>query len=130
MADFATPEWIEALDAAVRASESLGAATADLSLVIRQTVTETGDGSDVSWHFVIDRGSVRAHAGPGETADVTFTEDLATARAIASGEISPQTAFMTGRLQIGGDTAKMMEHAAAFDGLADVFEELRADTTY
>lgn len=130
MAEFATPEWIEALDEAVRSSDDLRAVTADLQLTIRQTITDTDEGEPVSWHFVIDRGSVRVHAGPGDHADVTFTEEDGTARAIASGAISPQTAFMTGRLQVGGDTAKMMEHAAAFDGLADIFEALRADTVY
>lgn len=130
MADFATPEWIEALDAAVRDSTELRAATADMELTIRQTITDTAGGGDVSWHFRIDHGTVRVEAGPGDAADVTFTEDDATARAIASGTISPQTAFMTGRLQVGGDTAKMMEYSAAFDGLADIFEALRAETTY
>jgi putative sterol carrier protein len=129
MADFASPEWISALDEAVRTSATLRESTRDVSLVVRQTLTDRADG-DVSWHIVVDNGSVRVHPGPGEHADVTFTQDDETARAIGAGSISVQTAFMIGRLRIGGDTAKLMEHAAAFDGLADLFDGLRASTTY
>lgn len=129
MVDFATPEWIDAFDDAVRASPTLREATAELALTVRQTVTSGADG-DVSWHIVIDHGSVRVHPGPGDDADVTFTEDDETARAIASGTISVQTAFMVGHLVIGGDTAKLMEYAPAFDGIVDVFDDLRASTNY
>ncbi|HET8930912.1 MAG TPA: SCP2 sterol-binding domain-containing protein [Acidimicrobiales bacterium] len=129
MADFASPDWIRALDEAVQASGALREATSDVSLTLRQTLTDRDDG-DVSWHIVVDHGSVRVHPGPGDHADVTFTQDDETARAIGAGTISVQTAFMIGRLRIGGDTAMLMEHAAAFDSLADLFDELRATTTY
>lgn len=129
MAAFASPEWISALDQAMGGSQRLREATAEVALTVRQTVTGGAQG-DVSWHIVVDHGSVRVHPGPGDPVDVTFTEDDETARAIASGSISVQTAFMVGRLRIGGDTAKLMEHAPAFDGIADVFDELRATTTY
>jgi len=129
MADFASPEWIQAFDETVRTSDALRASTADISLVVRQVLSHS-TGDDVAWHIVVDHGTVRVHPGPGEHADVTFTSDDETARAIAAGTISVQTAFMVGRLRIGGDTALLMEHAAAFDGLADVFERLRSSTTY
>jgi hypothetical protein len=129
MADFASPEWIRALDDAVRTSTTLRESTRDVALTVRQTLTDRADG-DVSWHIVVDHGSVRVHPGPGDHADVSFTQDDETARAIGAGTISVQTAFMIGRLRIGGDTAKLMEHAAAFDGLVDLFDDLRATTTY
>ena len=129
MADFASPEWIQALDETVRASPELASTTADISMTVRHTVTDTPDG-DVSWHIVADHGSVRVHPGEGESADVTFTSDNDTARGIGSGTISAQTAFMIGRLRIGGNTALLMEHAPAFNGIADLFEQLRADTRY
>lgn len=129
MADFASPEWIRELDEALRDSDALREATADLALTIRQTITEP-DGSDRSWHIVADHGDVRAEAGPGDAADVTFTYDDDTARKVGSGAISVQTAFMIGRLRIGGDTAKLMQYAPAFDGMADVFDQLRERTTY
>jgi putative sterol carrier protein len=129
MAEFASTEWIQAFDEAVRTSDALRASTADVALTVRQTVTDR-EGGDAAWHIVVDHGSVRVHPGPGDHADVTFSSDDETARSIGAGTISVQTAFMIGRLRIGGDTAKLMEHAAAFDGLADLFEELRSSTTY
>ncbi len=129
MADFASPEWIQAFDDTVRSSDVLRTSTADVALTVRQTVTDRG-GGDAVWHIVVDHGTDRVHPGPGEQADVTFSSDDETARSIGAGTISVQTAFMVGRLRIGGDTALLMEHAAAFDGLADVFEQLRTSTTY
>lgn len=130
MVAFASPEWISAFDEAVQRSDTLREATRDITLTVRQTLTGGDGGDDVAWRIVIDDGSVRVQPGPGDHADVTFTSDDATGRSIASGQISVQTAFMIGRLRIGGDTAKLMEYAPAFDGLADLFDELRATTTY
>ncbi|MBS1848805.1 MAG: SCP2 sterol-binding domain-containing protein [Actinobacteria bacterium] len=130
MVDFASPEWIRLFDDTVRASPALQTATAEVSLTIRQRVTSEDDDTVTAWHIVADHGSVRVHPGPGDHADVTFSCDDETARAIGSGSISVQTAFMIGRLRIGGDTAKLMAHAPAFDGIADVLEGLRAQTTY
>ncbi len=129
MADFASDAWITAFDESVRASDALRAATADFKLVIRQCVTD-GSGGDRSWHITADHGSVRVDPGPGEHADVIFTQDDATARAVGSGQMSAQAAFMLGKLRIGGDVAKLMEHAGAFDELDDLFDELRASTTF
>lgn len=130
MPAFASPEWIAAFDEAVSSSERLREATASLGLTVRQTLTDPDGGPDTSWHVVVDHGTVHAHAGPGSHADLTFSSDLETARSIAAGTISVQTAFMVGRLVIGGDTAKLMEYAPAFDGLADIFDGLRSATTY
>lgn len=129
MLEFASPEWIRALDDTVRASEALAEATRDVALTIRQTLTD-GPSGEVSWHIVVDHGSVRVLPGPGDHADVTFVQDDETARSIGAGTISAQTAFMIGRLRVGGDTAKLMEHAGAFDELADLFDALRASTRY
>lgn len=129
MPDFLSPDWIAALDAAVSNDERLRDATADVQITVQQTVTGTPDG-DVSWHVVVDNGTARVLPGPDADADVTFTQDDATARAIGTSALSAQAAFMLGKLRIGGDVAKLIEHRKAFDDLENLFDDLRAATAY
>ena len=103
--------------------------TAGVSLVLQQTVTDTPAG-DVAWNVVVDNGTLRILAGMADQPDVTFTQSYATAKAIAMSEMSAQAAFMLGRLRIGGTVAKLIEHREAFDGLDDLFADIRAKTQY
>lgn len=129
MPDFLSPEWIAALDVAVSNDERLRAATTGVQITVQQTVTGTPDG-DVCWHVVVDDGSVRVLPGSDDDPDVTFTQDDATARAIGTSALSAQAAFMLGKLRIGGDVARLIEHRKAFDDLEDLFDDVRATTAY
>lgn len=129
MAAFGTDEWIAQLNDALTSSTELAAATADVTLTIGQHVTE-GPNGDLVWTVVVNHGVAHAHSGSTDAPDVTFTQDYATAKAIATGDMSAQSAFMLGKLRIGGDVAKLMEHAAAFDALDDLFIDVRSHTTY
>ena len=129
MVEFLSPEWIAALDAAASSNTAFRDATAEVAFVLQQTVTDTRDG-DVSWHVAVDHGDVHVRAGAAAHADVTFTQDDATAHAVGSSELSAQAAFMLGKLRIGGDVAMLMEHRAAFDDLDDLFIDVRATTTF
>jgi putative sterol carrier protein len=129
MADFLSPEWIDLLDEAASSNESLRTSTADAAFVLQQTVTDTPTG-DVSWYVEVDHGRVQVRPGVAPRADVTFTQKDETARAIGNSEMSAQAAFMLGRLRIGGDVAILMDQRTAFDGLDDVFADVRSVTTY
>lgn len=129
MVAFLSPEWIDALDAAARTDAGLAARTAGIRLVVQQTVTgAAGDGSDVVYHVAIDDGSVRVAAGPAPDATLRLTLDRATAWAVASGTASAQAAFMTGRLQVGGDLRELVDDRLT-GALGDVFAAVRAATT-
>lgn len=124
-----SPEWITALDEAARASTTLQTVAGDLDLTVQQVVTD-GDpaGGEVAWYVRLRRGLVEVRPGRIDEADVTFTQDRATARAIADGELSAQAAFMAGRLRTGGDLAQLLAHREALAALDDVFAEVRART--
>jgi putative sterol carrier protein len=116
VAEFLTPEWVSALaDAAVGVD-----APPDVQLVIQQVVVEDG-APEVAYALRIGGGAVRVTAGRAGDADVTFTQDRATASAIARGELSAQAAFLDGRLRVGGDLAAALGSARALAGLEDVF---------
>lgn len=129
MADFLSTEWIAELDSAAQADTALRDSTAGVSLVLQQTVTDTPNG-DIAWNVVVDDGTMRITPGTAEHPDVTFTQNYETAKAVATSEMSAQAAFMLGRLRVGGTVAKLIEHREAFDGLDDLFTDIRARTQY
>ncbi len=131
MLAFLSPAWVAALADAVRDDRALAHATAGVDLVIEQHVTAaSGDetSSDVTYHVVFSGGRVAVVAGPAETPTIRFTQDHATAWGIAAGTDSAQRAFMTGRLQVGGDLRVLLEHQEAMAALHDVFADVRART--
>lgn len=129
MPRFLSPEWIDAVDEAVREDHDLKDAFGDAAMTIQQVVMGCPDG-DIEYHFVIDGGSVAARAGRADSPTVTFTVDHETAEGISKGTASAQAGFMTGRLRLDGDVSALLRHQQAFEALNDVLAALRADTDF
>lgn len=129
MARFLSNEWIDEARAAAESSEELTAATAGAQLTVQQIVTGGPEG-DIHYVVSIDDGQVTLRAGDDETAHVTFTQQWATAMAMASGALGAQEAFTTGRLRLGGDVSALLRHGPALAGLDSVFAAVRDRTTY
>jgi putative sterol carrier protein len=127
MLSFLTPEWIDALDRAASAAPELTALTKGVVLVIEQEITGP-DGIATTYHVAIDDGSVSVRPGPAEAPTIRFIEDRDTAWAVATGELSAQRAFMTGRLRVGGDLTVLLAHTEVLAALGDVFAAVRDDT--
>ncbi|MCB0978643.1 MAG: SCP2 sterol-binding domain-containing protein [Acidimicrobiales bacterium] len=127
MPEFLSDEWIAALDEAAQADEHLRDLTADVELKVQQKVTG-GPSGDVAYGLTISAGTVRVSSGPLQSADVRFQEDHETAAAIASGSLSAQEAFMTGRLRVGGNLQVLVDHTEVIAALHDVFGNVRAET--
>lgn len=129
MTRFLSAAWIAELDRLAAASDSLGRATRDVSLVIQQEVTGGPEG-DVTYHVVLDQGSVAIRSGSIDEPDVSFRQDHGTAVAIGQGELSAQAAFLIGKLTVRGEVGLLLRHQDAFDGVEDVFAAVRATTDY
>lgn len=125
MAEFLSDAWITDLDAAARQA----AAPSGLRLVVQQVVLGER-GADTRYVIRFDDGHVSVTAGQAEDADLTLTQDRATAAEIARGELSAQVAFMAGRLRVGGDLRDVVERSRDLAAMADVFEATRATTTW
>ena len=106
MAERFSGQWVEALGAAVR---DLPAAPE--AFVIQQVVIDGDD--EIAWHLELGPDGVRVRPGRAEAPDVTFTQDRATADAIADGELSAGAALTAGRLTVRGATARLTEHREA-----------------
>jgi putative sterol carrier protein len=122
VAGFLTDEWFHDLDAAGRASSVDG----DLRLVIQQVVTDGAGTAELAYVVEIADGSIAVRRGRTDGADVTFTQDRRTAEAIHGGELSAQTAFIEGRLRLGGDLRAVIDQAGALAAIDDVFAATRA----
>lgn len=134
MLTFLSDEWLAALHEAVADDAGLAEATADLDLTIEQHVTadpEAGpEEGDVIYHVSFSKGRCAVVPGPASAPTVRFTQDRATAAAIASGAGSAQRAFMTGRLRVGGDLQVLLEHRDTLAQLDDLFASVRARTSH
>ena len=130
MVDFLTPEWLDALDAAARADKTLADTTRELDLVFEQRVHDSDDATPFVYQVAFDRGTTPVSAGATRPATVTFTQDRATAAAIASGTASAQRAFMTGQLRVGGDLRALVEAQDAMAAIGDVFASVRQRTDF
>jgi putative sterol carrier protein len=123
--EFLTDAWVAELDAAARAVRL----PADLSIVVQQVVlADRGDVSEYTVRVADGRASVTR--GRADDAHVVFTQDRATAAAIAKGELSAQAAFLAGRLRVGGDVRQVIDRARDLQVLDDVFGPTRAVTTW
>ena len=131
MPDYLSPEWFATateLVATASAEGRFAPTTAGVHLVVEQTVHRPDDSVAV-WHVVIDDGSMALIAGPAADgarhADLTFSCDLATATGVRDGTIGAQSAFIDGRLRLGGDITALLAHGEMFATLDDVLAPLR-----
>ncbi len=103
MAERFSVEWVAALDDAAR-----DLAGPDVAFVIQQVVTDPR--GEQAWLVDLGPDGVRVRPGRADQADVTFTQDRATAEAIAEGELSAGAALTAGRLTVRGATDRLPEH--------------------
>lgn len=125
MAEFLTDAWIAELGAAADAAS----VPAELHLVVQQVVLHDR-GDETTFAIRIADGTVAVQSGRADDADLSFTQDRATAAAIAKGELSAQAAFMAGRLRVGGDLREVLERARELVAIDDIFAAPRATTTW
>jgi putative sterol carrier protein len=117
-----TDAWVSALAAAAERAT----APADVALVVQQVVVDPDGGGELAYAIRIADGAIAVTEGRVADPDVTFTQDRATAAAVARGELSAQSAFLAGRLRIGGDLRAVMTAARELAALHDVFASARA----
>lgn len=129
MARYLSQSWAEELNAAVGASGAVEAAGAGSVLTVQQVVTGGPDG-DVRYWVRLGPGPVTVGLGEVPAPDVTITEPYETAVAVNRGELTSEAAFLSGRAQVSGDLAALVEHQATLQGLGAAAAAVRAHTSY
>ena len=135
MARYLSEEWFTAAAAALEPAPDAGASTNGEAgedeevLVVEQRVLDGPDGP-VVWHVIVAGSARSIHPGPHPSPTVAFTQDYATAAAVASGDVSAQEAFMTGRITMSGDAGALLAAAPALAGVGDALAAVRDDTSF
>jgi putative sterol carrier protein len=109
---FLSADWAAEVTDALNAHEGFRNAIGSSDLKIQ---FETEDGPDGPVNYYLSASGAQAEMALGEvdTPDVTVKQSYDTAGAISRGEMNTQTAFMTGKLKVSGNLAKLMQHQAA-----------------
>lgn len=103
---FLSPEWAEALKAALNANEDFRKAATGQKATIQQVIT-TADGETHYW-IRIEDGSIDLGVGDAEGADATINQSYETAVALAKSELSAVTAYMIGKIKIAGNMGLLL----------------------
>lgn len=105
---FLSDEWMTAATDALGKHEAFAGAIQNVDLTMQFDVTDAPDGVSGIYHVAIADSDATVAAGPHDTPDVTVTNDYETAVAIAKGDLNTQMAFMSGKLKVAGNLAKLM----------------------
>jgi putative sterol carrier protein len=104
---FLSPEWAEALKAALNANQDFRKAATGQKATIQQVIT-TADGGGTHYWIRIEDGSIDLGVGDAEGADATINQSYETAVALAKSELSAVTAYMIGKIKIAGNMGLLL----------------------
>jgi len=120
---FLSEDHFNAARDALKSDPGFQNAIANVELAVQFDVSGAPDG-DLTYYLKVGDGSVETDTGPLEGADVTVGSDYETSKAISRGELNVQMAFMTGKIKVGGNMAKIMMHQAVINDYARVLSGL------
>lgn len=112
MSKFLSEEWAAEATQALNGHEGFKNAIGAADLGIQFSTSDAPDG-EVDYYLSTIGGNATLAVGTLDNADVTVKQTYDTAAAIAKGELNTQTAFMTGKLKVSGNLAKLMMHQSA-----------------
>jgi len=120
---FLSEEWASEVTTALDNHSGFKSAIGDAELAIQFSTTEAPDG-EVDYYLKAGGGNATMALGTLEGADVTVKQSYDTATAISKGDLNTQTAFMTGKLKVSGNLAKLMMHQNAIQQWGSAVSEL------
>ena len=121
--------WIDALSKEVAESRELTTLADSHKIAVTQIVTDGPEGT-IAYHLRLGDGSASFGAGPAEAEDVHMEQSWATAKAVATGELNAQEAFIKGLILLTGNQQKLIESQPVFAALDAVFTSVREQTEY
>jgi putative sterol carrier protein len=106
---FLSEDWAQDVTTALSNHDGFKNALGAADLGIQFEVEDGPDGG-ANYYLSASGGNALMALGDLDTADVTVKQSYDTAVAIFKGELNTQTAFMTGKLKVTGNLAKLMMH--------------------
>ena len=122
---FLSDEWVEELKQRLNASESFRK-NAGTNATLQQVITGGPQGERRYWIKIMD-GQIDMAPGDVDKPDARITQDYETAAGMARAEISPVSAFMTGKLKVNGSMMLLMQLQGAIAELPKAMDEMDID---
>ena len=123
---FLSDEWATAVTAALQTHPGFTSAIANADLTLQFNISDTDDGEKTYYLKAAD-GSADIVLGTTDAADVTVGQTYDTAVAISKGDLNTQTAFMTGKLKVSGNLAKLMMHQNAITQMQSAVKDIEVE---
>ena len=101
-------------------------AIANVDLNLQFVVTDGPDG-ELPYYLHVADGAGELVLGAKDDADVTVSTNMETMAGISKGEINTQMAFMTGKLKVTGDMAKLMMNQGVINAFAAAMSGMDVD---
>ena len=123
---FLSEDWINAVNDVLATDEDYrsGTATTDITL---QFDVAGAPGGDVQYTIAMAGGATTFALGAADGVDATINNDYETAAAISRGDLNTQAAFISGKLKVDGNLAKIMMNQAALTSLANALAGMDID---
>jgi len=123
---FLTSEWSDQVTSALNAHPGFKSSIGAADLGIAFNVSDAPQG-DVAYYLKTSGGNADLALGTLDGADVTVGSTYDTAASISKGDLNTQTAFMTGKLKVSGNLAKLMMHQAAITQWAAAVKDMEVE---
>ena len=127
MAKFLTAAWLGDLTTALNAHSGFKSAIANVDLTLQFVVPDAPEGTESHYYMAIADGTATAAPGDAAEPDVTITNSYETAMAVSKGETNTQMAFMTGKIKVTGNMAKLMMNQATLSQFAAATAGMKVD---
>ncbi len=111
---FLSPEWLSSITVALENHQGFQEAIHGIEMSIQFEVSDAPTG-DTGYHLVIAPQAVTIALGVRDDLDITIRQNYETATAIMRGELNVQSAFISGRIKVSGNLAKLMIHRAGVE---------------
>jgi predicted lipid carrier protein YhbT len=127
VAQYLSDEWFGEMQAAAAAFK--GEVNEKRPVSLRETISDSPLGT-ITYVMTLDGASIVISRDADTEADVTFTQDYPTAVALHKGELTTHEAFFNGKVRVAGHLNTLLSNADVLQGIAPVFEAVRATTAY
>ena len=127
MAAFLSVEYMTEATRTLQESDAFKNAILNVQLGLQFIVTDHPSDGELSYYLAIGDGEAEMSRGAHESADVTVTNSYDTAVGISKGELNTQMAFMTGKLKVTGDMAKLIMHQGVITQFAHALSDLAVE---
>jgi len=121
---FLSSEWAQALTTELNANDAFREAAGGQKAKIQQVIT---GGEETHYWITFDDGTIDMGTGDVEGPDATITQSYDTAVKLAKSELSAVTAFMTGKIKIGGNMGLLLGLQGALTQLPAAMEKIEVE---